>query len=762
MGGRVENGVDTSMAGARRRSFLANFWRDVFFNPSVSPLTAWLVGGLLVLVGWLTLNYAPGAAERGGACGASAAETGPGIIPLDWGYGTLAAVAALTFIAGVQPVIGKRFSAQGGDTIANWYARQNSIVRGLAMALGSILKTLFSLLGWAFSLLDWFLARPLALLAGAGLQPWPLRYGVFLVWMALALAWAWLTPAPVGLYGFFFGVALILGVVRRWNWVERDREAFFVSRKQDPESERIGFAEDLRDEALISLIFLFLFIPLGLRQIELLHAGTFCIAGASPSDVGVLAWLGFFGAELAKSVPFVDWSEVFHVANGSPIEPNTVLGAQVVFAMRAALDLLMIAAVVQAVQLASRLAEQDEAFAAGKVDILEPFLERLRFRALGRVADMASEGDIILRKPIQAFGAYSLGRLAQIASGWTLRDAAQAADDPLARRGALALATKQAATKDRPEEAAPLLIAARKDPVEANRKLAFRLAAESNPTALMAHAYFQAREFIRDGGQVKDARELLSQYPRYTHRLAWRAIKGATGQFDAMVRLPGGPFVMGGPAGQGDDTSYDGRPTHLVEMPAFEIGRFPVLEQEFSASFEGRSSWNDSKWEQQWALTEHVPSAALGVNWLDARGYISWINSWTEGGYRLPSEAEWEYACRAGTTTRWWYGDDEAQLEEYFALNEHDGELGKKPPNPFGLHGMNSFRWEWCEDPWHGSYEGAPSDGSAWSENGDPRLRMVRGGNFGLIPRGTSAAVRHGLGPWVRTHNVAFRLARSV
>jgi hypothetical protein len=265
------------------------------------------------------------------------------------------------------------------------------------MALGFVLGAMFNLLAWAFSFLDWLLARPIALLAGAALQPWPLRYGAFLAWMALTLAIAWLAPTMIGPHAFFLGVALILGVVRRWSWVERDREAFFVARKQDPSTERVGFAEDLRDEAMIALVFLFLFVPFGLRQLELLNAGTFCIDGAEPSLAGALAWLGFFGAELAKSVPFVDWSEVFHVANGSPIEPNSVLGAQVVFAMRATLDLLMIAAVTQAVQLASRLAEQDQAFAAGKVDVLEPFIERIRFHALGRVLDRDVEGDVIAR-----------------------------------------------------------------------------------------------------------------------------------------------------------------------------------------------------------------------------------------------------------------------------------------------------------------------------------------------------------------------------
>lgn len=753
---------------SKGRSFVANFWRDVFENPSVGAVTAWLVGSLIMLVGWLTVSYAPGTTERAGACGTARADAAGGIIPLDRGYRTLALVVALTFIAGVQPVITKRFSGWV-EAFADWHEGAGRVWRGPLTALGAILAAPVNLLAWAFSLLDWLLARPLALLAGTSLQPWPLRYGVFLAWMGLALGCAWLAPAPLGLYGFVFGVALILGVVRRWNWVERDREAFFIARKQDPASERIGFAEDLRDEALISLIFLFVLIPLGLRQVELLHPDTFCIDGAAPSEASVFAWLGFFGAELAKSVPFVDWSEVFHVANGSPIEPNTVLGAQVVFAMRATLDLLMIAAVTQAVQLAGRLAEQNRAFASGQVDILEPFVERTRLRALGLAIDRVSEGKVIELKRVAAFPAYSPARLAQIVASGADEHSVQAAADSAARRAALALAVKQAVLSERPEEAAPLITAATRDTSEPSRNLALRLAAESVPVALMAPVYSRAKTLIAQGGV--DAASLLLQYPEQARPLARRAILSATGDLDAMVRIEAGEFVMGAPEAEAGSTDRE-RPQRVVKLRAFEIGRYPVTFDEFDAFIAATDYWVRN------FFYDGPDDAGFGrgrrpvinVSWFDALAYINWLNSWSDGGYRLPSEAEWEYACRAQSTTCWSFGDNIEELPQAAWFRENSNNMthpvGERSANAWSLHDMHGNVWEWCQDPPQvrdPGYEGAPNTGEVWiSDDASPFLRVCRGGAWNNDALELRSAARNQAMANERFLQVGFRIARSV
>jgi formylglycine-generating enzyme required for sulfatase activity len=115
--------------------------------------------------------------------------------------------------------------------------------------------------------------------------------------------------------------------------------------------------------------------------------------------------------------------------------------------------------------------------------------------------------------------------------------------------------------------------------------------------------------------------------------------------------------------------------------------------------------------------------------------------------YRLPTEAEWEYACRAGTTTRFYFGDDASQLGDYawYSANSQNTThpVGqKKQPNAWGLYDMIGNVWEWCEDDWHDNYIGAPRDGSAWIKNGNDNRSLLRGGSWGDYPNGCRSAIR--------------------
>ena len=118
--------------------------------------------------------------------------------------------------------------------------------------------------------------------------------------------------------------------------------------------------------------------------------------------------------------------------------------------------------------------------------------------------------------------------------------------------------------------------------------------------------------------------------------------------------------------------------------------------------------------------------------------------------YRLPTEAEWEYACRAGTTTRYYFGDDASQLGDYawYSANSQSKThpVGQKKPNAWGLYDMSGNVWEWCEDDWHDNYIGAPTDGSAWLINNDNRshLKCLRGGSWFESPNLCRSAYRSG------------------
>jgi formylglycine-generating enzyme required for sulfatase activity len=200
----------------------------------------------------------------------------------------------------------------------------------------------------------------------------------------------------------------------------------------------------------------------------------------------------------------------------------------------------------------------------------------------------------------------------------------------------------------------------------------------------------------------------------------------------ALVTIPAGRFLMGSEQGDSDE-----RPVHEVRIPRdFLMGKYPVTNAQYARFLEaaGGSVSKPEFWDNRRFNQPEQP--VVGVSWDEARKFCEWA------GGRLPSEAEWEYACRAETTTEYSFGDDPAQLGEYGWFSDNSGgqtqPVGTKQPNPWGLFDMHGNVWEWCEDGWHDSYREAPSDAAAWTAEGS--CRVVRGGGWGPLP--ATAAVR--------------------
>lgn len=163
----------------------------------------------------------------------------------------------------------------------------------------------------------------------------------------------------------------------------------------------------------------------------------------------------------------------------------------------------------------------------------------------------------------------------------------------------------------------------------------------------------------------------------------------------------------------------------------------------------------------------------VGVSWDDAQDYIAWLNRVTDGGYRLPSEAEWEYAYRAATTTPFYTGNCITTREANYNGNwDYNGcgantmvylqeiqPVDSYPANPWKLCDMAGNVWEWVEDCWHGNYQSAPTDGSVWA-GGDCSRRVLRGGSWANGPRVVRAAYRYWASPADRSGSVGLRLAR--
>ena len=200
------------------------------------------------------------------------------------------------------------------------------------------------------------------------------------------------------------------------------------------------------------------------------------------------------------------------------------------------------------------------------------------------------------------------------------------------------------------------------------------------------------------------------------------------GQTLEMVQIPAGSFLMGSPDTDNwaDDDEF---PQHQVTVSRFVIGKYPVTQAQYQAVMGKNSSYFKSDSPIAQVLKDNCPVEL--VSWEEAQEFCLKLSEMTGRECRLPSEAEWEYACRAGTTTRYYFGDDANQLGDYAWYSDNSDSqthpVGEKKPNDWGLYDMHGNVWEWFEDRWHRNYKGAPKDGSAWVQ-GDNSSRVLRGG----------------------------------
>ncbi len=264
-----------------------------------------------------------------------------------------------------------------------------------------------------------------------------------------------------------------------------------------------------------------------------------------------------------------------------------------------------------------------------------------------------------------------------------------------------------------------------------------------------------------------------------------------------MVVVPAGSFMMGTAPAEIEALCKEypswaeyiklESPQHRVSIAKpFAVCRFTVTRGEFAAfvSETGRDMsggafvWEGKEWKSDASASWRNPGFAqddshpvVCVNWDDAKAYVKWLSDRTGKGYRLLSEAEWEYVCRAGTQAPFWWGSsistEQANYDGNFTFG--GGKKGKFldktlpvksfQPNPWGLYQVHGNVWEWCEDCWNESYKGAPDDGSAWTA-GDCSVHVVRGGSWNSDPQDLRAAGRYGFR--YRNYNAGFRLARTL
>ena len=219
-----------------------------------------------------------------------------------------------------------------------------------------------------------------------------------------------------------------------------------------------------------------------------------------------------------------------------------------------------------------------------------------------------------------------------------------------------------------------------------------------------------------------------------------------------MTMLRGGSFIMG----SNDDATE--KPTHQVTIKPFAISRYPISVREWNECAAAKACG--------FVATGKDNAPVTNVSWTDAKQFVAWLAGVTRKAYRLPSEAEWEYAARGGTQTKYWWGDQfvpgMANCKNCIetAVAEQPVEVGSFRPNPFGLYDMGGGVDQWVEDCWHKNYQGAPSDGSAWVE-GDCASHVIRSGSWKNDARYARPSNRDGYDTHVRYQTHGMRVALS-
>jgi formylglycine-generating enzyme required for sulfatase activity len=367
--------------------------------------------------------------------------------------------------------------------------------------------------------------------------------------------------------------------------------------------------------------------------------------------------------------------------------------------------------------------------------------------------------------PSDEFSSWVRAHLARLGAGQPAHDLGQQARDAIATfqksKGLAPTGYITASTREALRAAVDALAAgghgAAKDEAQDAQRLAKeRLAAERQQAETERLAEVQRRTEARGRADAQ--------------RRARLAALGYV--LPAMIELPGGTFRMGSPETEKGRTK-DESPRHRVTLKPFAIGQTEVTFAQYDtfARATGRRMPRD-----QGAGRGARP--VVDVSWLDANAYAAWLGEQTGDGYRLPSEAEWEYAARAGSEAPFWSGaclrPDQAI---YDSSRSYPGcppnpkgprrppvSAGSLPANPWGLHEVAGNVAEWVQDCWHPDYRGAPADGKPWlqSEDGDCAVRVVRGGGWSYVPWALRSAYRSYSPGASGQDAIGFRVARSL
>ena len=253
--------------------------------------------------------------------------------------------------------------------------------------------------------------------------------------------------------------------------------------------------------------------------------------------------------------------------------------------------------------------------------------------------------------------------------------------------------------------------------------------------------------------EAAEAERLAELWP------AGRVFRDACDGCPEMAVIPAGRFMMGSPRSEEGRFNNEG-PRRRVSVRSFALGVKEVTFDEWAACVHGGGCGGRRPHDQGWGWGARPVTR---VSWEDAQAYVSWLSAETGAEYRLPSESEWEYAARAGTTTPFHTGATISTDQANYGRNRRrTTPVGSFAPNAFGLYDVHGNVWEWVEDCLHDRYRGAPSDGTAWLRGGNCGRRVLRGGSWFNDPRLLRSGARFWDATEIRGIGVGFRVARTL
>ncbi|MFP8780117.1 SUMF1/EgtB/PvdO family nonheme iron enzyme [Hydrogenophaga sp. RWCD_12] len=303
---------------------------------------------------------------------------------------------------------------------------------------------------------------------------------------------------------------------------------------------------------------------------------------------------------------------------------------------------------------------------------------------------------------------------------------------------------------------------------------AFRSKSRSNSVMTAAAAPLTDGEIVNLSAYLATRQTDLQLAIQKERSAAGRPFQDCSPNCPEMIPLPAGSFVMGSPKSESGRFGNESQHTVDIARP-FAIARYDVTFADWDACVSD-GGCSDKPADQGWGRGAWP---VINITWPDAQAYVRWLSKKTGAQYRLPTEAEWEYAARAGTTKSRWWGDNITRADAKYGPDEcpqqkncggvasgtgrwpYTAPVGSFAPNPFGLYDMLGNVWKWTADCWHSDYNGAPIDGSAWDEP-ECKRRVIRGGSWSDVPGYIRAATRSGMPSDLRKNYLGLRVVRDM